>query len=125
MSTMVLVDQGIVYDRSDAVLRIGQSLNLPANGQWAALAARIAVPKPIRDWFYSDVISANRVSALASFAPNLDPECFAYCPESKVMRLGNADFFPCLVPSCAQRKWFGESDECRFMDDELEKRFLS
>ena len=73
MSTMVLVDQGIVYDRSDAVLRIGQSLNLPANGQWAALAARIAVPKPIRDWFYSDVISANRVSALASFAPNLDP----------------------------------------------------
>jgi predicted DCC family thiol-disulfide oxidoreductase YuxK len=73
MSTMVLVDKGIVYDRSDAVLRIGQSLNLPANGQWAALAARIAVPKPIRDWFYSDVISANRVSTSANFAPDPKP----------------------------------------------------
>lgn len=51
--------------------------------EWAAFGARFAVPKPLRDWFYSDVVSANRI------------------------------------------KWFGASDQCRFMDDEHERRFLS
>lgn len=31
-----------------------------------ALAARIIVPKPLRDWFYSDVISKNRVKWFGS-----------------------------------------------------------
>jgi len=61
LSTMVLVEGGVVYDESDAVLRIGQQLNLPGNLQVAALAARLVIPKPIRDFVTTEIISKNRI----------------------------------------------------------------
>lgn len=57
MSTMVFVDQGTAYTHSDAVLRIGE--HLPSFSA-AALFARLMVPRPIRDAFYTHVVANNR-----------------------------------------------------------------
>jgi predicted DCC family thiol-disulfide oxidoreductase YuxK len=46
--TMVFLERGKVYTRSTAVLRIARHLRRP----WCWLAAALAVPAPLRDWFY-------------------------------------------------------------------------
>jgi len=56
LDTMVLVDDGRVFTRSDAALRIARDLR----GPWKLLAAAAAViPRPLRDWLY-DQLAARR-----------------------------------------------------------------
>lgn len=58
LSTVVLVDAGRAYVRSEAVLRVGMQM-----GWYFALPAQVAlfaVPKPLRDHLYSHVIANNR-----------------------------------------------------------------
>jgi predicted DCC family thiol-disulfide oxidoreductase YuxK len=52
---MALIDQGRVYARSTAALRIARRLSFP----WPLVYALIVVPRPLRDLFY-DVIARNR-----------------------------------------------------------------
>ncbi|GAC1566714.1 MAG: thiol-disulfide oxidoreductase DCC family protein [Vulcanimicrobiaceae bacterium] len=54
-SSVVLVDGGHVYERSDAALRIARSLRAP----WPAFAALLAFPRALRDAAY-DVVARNR-----------------------------------------------------------------
>lgn len=58
LSTVVLVQDNQAFVRSEAVLRVGKLLNwyLAAPSQLALMA----VPKPLRDLFYSNVIAKNR-----------------------------------------------------------------
>jgi predicted DCC family thiol-disulfide oxidoreductase YuxK len=53
--SMALIDQGRVYARSTAALRIARRLSFP----WPLVYALIVVPRPLRDLFY-DVIARNR-----------------------------------------------------------------
>jgi predicted DCC family thiol-disulfide oxidoreductase YuxK len=53
--TMILVENGQVYDRSTAALRIAKSLS----GGIQLLSVFLIVPKPIRDFFYK-IIARNR-----------------------------------------------------------------
>lgn len=53
--TLVLLEHGRRYDRSDAVLRILRQLRAP----WPLLFVFIVVPRPIRDWMY-DVVARRR-----------------------------------------------------------------
>jgi len=55
LDTIVLVEDGEVYDRSGAALRIARYLT----GLWPLLYAFIIVPRPLRDAVY-DWIAANR-----------------------------------------------------------------
>ena len=55
LDTIVLVEDGEVYDRSTAALRIARHLS----GAWPLLYAFIVVPRPLRDAVY-DWIAANR-----------------------------------------------------------------
>jgi predicted DCC family thiol-disulfide oxidoreductase YuxK len=55
MSSFILFENGKVYDRSTAVLRIARKLN----GSWRFLYSFIVVPKFIRDGIYR-IISKNR-----------------------------------------------------------------
>lgn len=57
LSTMIYIEGEKAHVRSEAVLRIGARLFALAP---AARFALIAVPKPMRDWFYSNVIAKNR-----------------------------------------------------------------
>ena len=53
--SIVLVEGGRLYERSDAALRIARRLGLP----WALLYAGMLIPKPLRDALYGWV-AANR-----------------------------------------------------------------
>ncbi len=55
LESIVLVEGGRVFRRSDAVLRIARKLK----GPWSALALFTVVPRPIRDRVY-DWIARNR-----------------------------------------------------------------
>ncbi len=55
IDSVVLIENGRLYTRSTAALRILRRLGAP----WSLLYALIAVPAPLRDWVY-DVIAANR-----------------------------------------------------------------
>lgn len=46
--TLILVEDGKVYERSTAALRIARGLRMP----WSLLYALIVVPRPLRDLFY-------------------------------------------------------------------------
>ncbi|MBA3258928.1 MAG: thiol-disulfide oxidoreductase DCC family protein [Gemmatimonadales bacterium] len=48
LATIVLIEDGRVYERSTAVLRIVRRLS----GLWPALSLLLAVPRPIRDAVY-------------------------------------------------------------------------
>lgn len=48
LASIVLIEDGRVYDRSTAVLRIVRRLS----GLWPALSLLLAVPRPIRDVVY-------------------------------------------------------------------------
>jgi predicted DCC family thiol-disulfide oxidoreductase YuxK len=53
--SVVLVEDGCVYSRSTAALRIARRLSLP----WPLLFALIVVPRPLRDMVY-DLIARHR-----------------------------------------------------------------
>jgi predicted DCC family thiol-disulfide oxidoreductase YuxK len=52
---IVLVDDGQLFTRSTAALRIARRLTFP----WPLAYAFIAVPRPLRDWIY-DLIARHR-----------------------------------------------------------------
>ncbi|MCS7046133.1 MAG: thiol-disulfide oxidoreductase DCC family protein [Gemmataceae bacterium] len=53
--TIVFVEQGRVFTRSEAVLRMARYLAWP----WAALAWCLVLPRPLRDWMY-DIVARHR-----------------------------------------------------------------
>lgn len=55
LKSILLFDQGKLYTKSSAVLRIAKKLG----GGWSLLYGFIIIPKVIRDWFY-DIIAKNR-----------------------------------------------------------------
>lgn len=55
LDTVVLIENGELYTRSTAALRILRRLDAP----WPLLYAFIVVPRPLRDWVYN-IIAANR-----------------------------------------------------------------
>eukprot|EP00190_Bangiopsis_sp_CCMP1999_P002099 CAMPEP_0198733280 /NCGR_PEP_ID=MMETSP1475-20131203/44336_1 /TAXON_ID= ORGANISM="Unidentified sp., Strain CCMP1999" /NCGR_SAMPLE_ID=MMETSP1475 /ASSEMBLY_ACC=CAM_ASM_001111 /LENGTH=161 /DNA_ID=CAMNT_0044496557 /DNA_START=85 /DNA_END=570 /DNA_ORIENTATION=+ len=57
LSTMIYLDGDKSYLRSDAVLRIAQRLNYFSAPAWLML---MGVPKPVRDWLYSNVLARYR-----------------------------------------------------------------
>ncbi len=58
LSTVVYIDGDKAYTYSDAVLRIGEAL--PAPLPFPSALARILVPRPFRDAFYTNVVANNR-----------------------------------------------------------------
>ena len=57
LQSIVLVEEGKTYTKSDAVLRIARQLRFP----WAMLSVLRLIPRPVRDWIY-DGIARNRYS---------------------------------------------------------------
>ena len=55
LDTMVLIEEGRCFTRSDAALRIARGLR----GAAKLLAAAAVIPRPIRDWLY-DRVAARR-----------------------------------------------------------------
>lgn len=55
LDSVVLVEEGVVYTRSTAALRIARRLGFP----WSMLAVLLVLPESVRDWFY-DVVARNR-----------------------------------------------------------------
>jgi predicted DCC family thiol-disulfide oxidoreductase YuxK len=53
--SVVLLEDGRVYTKSTAALRIARGLRFP----WPLTSAFFAVPRPLRDWLY-DVVARNR-----------------------------------------------------------------
>jgi predicted DCC family thiol-disulfide oxidoreductase YuxK len=53
--SIILVEDGRVWTRSTAALRIARQLSFP----WSAAYALIAVPRPLRDWIYN-LVARNR-----------------------------------------------------------------
>ena len=53
--SVILIEHGRAYVRSAAALRIARRLRFP----WPLAYGLIAVPRPLRDWFY-DVVARNR-----------------------------------------------------------------
>ena len=53
--SLVLVEEGRVFTRSTAALRIARRLTFP----WSLTAALLAVPRPVRDGIY-DVVAGHR-----------------------------------------------------------------
>jgi predicted DCC family thiol-disulfide oxidoreductase YuxK len=53
--SIMLIDDGRLYERSDAALRVAALLDRP----WSAARALLAVPKPLRDGIY-DLIARSR-----------------------------------------------------------------
>jgi len=53
--SIVLVEDGRVFTRSTAALRIARGLKFP----WSAAYWLIAIPRPLRDWVY-DLVARNR-----------------------------------------------------------------
>lgn len=55
LDTVILIEDGAVYTRSTAALRILRRLEAP----WPLLYGLLIVPRPLRDWVY-DAIAAQR-----------------------------------------------------------------
>ena len=53
--SIILLEDGRVYTKSTAALRIARGLQFP----WPLAAAFLAVPRPVRDWLY-DTVARNR-----------------------------------------------------------------
>ena len=53
--SLVLVENGQVFLRSTAALRVVRSLRFP----WPLAFVLVAVPRPLRDWVY-DIVARNR-----------------------------------------------------------------
>lgn len=58
LSTVVLIQDNKAFTKSEAILRVGRHLN------WyfsiPAALALMGLPKPVRDYFYSNVVAKNR-----------------------------------------------------------------
>lgn len=59
LSTVVFVDGDVAYVRSDAVLRLAAQLDVPALAVPAKVALA-AVPRPVRDFVYTEIVARNR-----------------------------------------------------------------
>lgn len=55
LDSLVLIEDGVLYQKSDAALRVARRLT----GAWPLLSAFLAVPTPLRDVVY-DWIASNR-----------------------------------------------------------------
>lgn len=55
LDTVVLIENGQLYRRSTAALRVVRRLDAP----WLLLYGLVVVPRPVRDWMY-DRIASNR-----------------------------------------------------------------
>lgn len=55
LDSVVLVENGQLWTRSSAALRIARRLSFP----WPLAYVLIAVPRPLRDWVY-DIVARNR-----------------------------------------------------------------
>jgi predicted DCC family thiol-disulfide oxidoreductase YuxK len=53
--TMVYVERGTAYIKSEAFLRVVRNLPCP----WPLLSLGVAIPRPVRDWMY-DRVALNR-----------------------------------------------------------------
>jgi predicted DCC family thiol-disulfide oxidoreductase YuxK len=53
--SLVLVEEGRLFTRSTAVLRIARGLGFP----WPLAYLFVAVPRPLRDWVY-DILASHR-----------------------------------------------------------------
>jgi predicted DCC family thiol-disulfide oxidoreductase YuxK len=53
--TLVLVENGRMFLRSTAALRVARGLKFP----WPLAFALVVVPRPLRDWLY-DIVARNR-----------------------------------------------------------------
>jgi predicted DCC family thiol-disulfide oxidoreductase YuxK len=53
--SLVLVENGRLFTRSTAALRVARGLRFP----WPLAYVFVAVPRPVRDWMY-DVVARNR-----------------------------------------------------------------
>jgi predicted DCC family thiol-disulfide oxidoreductase YuxK len=53
--SLVLIDEGAVFTRSDAALRMARRLTFP----WPVVYGLIVLPRPVRDWAY-DVVARYR-----------------------------------------------------------------
>lgn len=53
--SIVLVDNGQLFIRSAAALRVARGLSFP----WSLAYAFMAVPRPVRDWVY-DIVASHR-----------------------------------------------------------------
>jgi predicted DCC family thiol-disulfide oxidoreductase YuxK len=53
--SIILIEDGVVYQKSTAVLRIARRLPLP----WSLASALLVIPRPVRDAVY-DVVAAVR-----------------------------------------------------------------
>jgi predicted DCC family thiol-disulfide oxidoreductase YuxK len=53
--SLVLVEDGRLFTRSTAALRVARGLRFP----WPLAYGFVAVPRPVRDWVY-DVVARNR-----------------------------------------------------------------
>lgn len=67
--SIVLIENGTVYLRSTAVLRIARHMRAP----WSAAAVFLLVPRPIRDFFYGIVASIRHRIAGESNACDIPP----------------------------------------------------
>jgi predicted DCC family thiol-disulfide oxidoreductase YuxK len=79
LSTMVYIEDGLAHTRSEAMLRIGKRLGygfgLPSQ------LAILAVPKPLRDWAYTNVLAKYRY------------DVFGKKEECRLVDPANADLF--------------------------------
>lgn len=55
MNTIILIEDGVIYDKSTAVLRIAKKLNSP----WSWCYGFIYIPRFLRDFFYN-LVSRSR-----------------------------------------------------------------
>ena len=62
LSTMVYIDKGKVYSKSDAPIMIGKRLGGALGG--AAWLVAMSVPRVVRNWLYSNVIAKYRYNIL-------------------------------------------------------------
>ncbi len=53
--SIVLIEDGVAFQKSTAVLRICRNLPL----FWPVLSVFLIIPRPIRDWFYN-IVARNR-----------------------------------------------------------------
>lgn len=58
LSTMIYIEDDVAYTRSEAVLRIGRRLG-PVIGIISQVAL-VVVPRPLRDWMYSNILAKYR-----------------------------------------------------------------
>src|SRR5262245_53095101 len=67
--SLILIDGGQVYLRSDAVLRVAQRMNAP----WKYAGIFLAVPRPVRDMVYGWVAAVRHRIAGRSNACEIPP----------------------------------------------------